>query len=79
MKATFLELKEKLTSAPLLTILRSGEKFVVYSDTSYQGLRCVLLDEERVITYGSRQLKSNEKNYLMHDLELVAIMFAHNI
>ena len=32
--------------------------------------------EERVITYGSRQLKPHEKNYPTHDLDLAAIVFA---
>jgi hypothetical protein len=30
----------------------------------------------RVIAYASRQLKSHEVNYLVHDLELTAVMFA---
>ena len=30
----------------------------------------------KVITYASRQLKVDEKNYLTHDLELAAIVFA---
>ena len=33
----------------------------------------------RVIDYASRQLKNYEKNYLTHDLELVAVMFALKI
>ena len=31
---------------------------------------------EGVVAYGSRQLKNHEKNYLTHDMELVAIVFA---
>ena len=34
------------------------------------------MQNERVITYGSRKLKSHEKNYPTHDLELAAIVFA---
>jgi hypothetical protein len=30
----------------------------------------------RVIAYALRQLKTNELNYLVHDLELEAIVFA---
>ncbi|KAM2611872.1 hypothetical protein TB2_031920 [Malus domestica] len=33
----------------------------------------------RVIIYASRQLKPHEKNYLTHDLELAAIIFALKI
>ena len=49
---------------------------VVYTDASYMGLGCVLMQEGRVIAYGSRQLKTHEKNYPVHDLELAAIIFA---
>ena len=34
------------------------------------------MQNERVITYDSRKLKSHEKNYPTHDLELAAIVFA---
>ena len=30
----------------------------------------------KVTTYGSRQLKTHEQNYLTHDLELAAVIFA---
>jgi len=30
----------------------------------------------RVIAYASRQLKSHEVNYLVHDLELATVVFA---
>ena len=30
----------------------------------------------RVVAYGSRQLKTHEKNYPTHDLELAAVVFA---
>jgi RNase H-like domain found in reverse transcriptase len=32
-----------------------------------------------VIAYASRQLRTHEKNYLMHDLELAAVIFALKI
>ncbi|KAH0658205.1 hypothetical protein KY289_026953 [Solanum tuberosum] len=37
------------------------------------GLGCVLMQNGKVIAYASRQLKVHEKNYLTHDLELVAV------
>ena len=76
---SFQELKKKLTSAPILVIPLGGECFVVYSDASLQGLGCVLMQNERVIAYASRQLKPHEKNYPTHDLELAAIIFAFKI
>jgi predicted transcriptional regulator len=57
--------------------LPSGTKgFVVYSDASKRGLGCVLMQHGRVIAYASRQLKSHEVNYLVHDLELATVVFA---
>ncbi|KAA3473429.1 Retrovirus-related Pol polyprotein from transposon 17.6 [Gossypium australe] len=52
---------------------------VFYSDASLNGLGCVLMQEGKVIAYASRQLKSHEKNYPTHDLELAAIVFALKI
>ena len=51
----------------------------MYSDASLQGLGCVLMQNERVVAYASRQLKPHEKNYPTHDLELAAIIFALKI
>ncbi|KAA3473169.1 gag-pol polyprotein [Gossypium australe] len=53
-----------------------GKEFVIYSDTSLNGLGCVLMQEGKVIAYASRQLKPHEKNYPTRDLELAVIVFA---
>ena len=52
---------------------------MVYSDASRQGLGCVLMQNDRVIAYATRQLKNHEENYPTHDLELAAVMFALKI
>ncbi|GJT58768.1 putative reverse transcriptase domain-containing protein [Tanacetum coccineum] len=52
------------------------EDFMVYCDASNQGLGCVLMQRGKVIAYASRQLKTHEKNYTMHDLELGVFVFA---
>ena len=49
---------------------------MVYSDASMIGLGCVLMQRGRVIAYGSRQLKTHEGNYPVHDLELAAVIYA---
>ena len=57
--------------------LPSGTKgFMVYSDASKRGLGCVLMQHGRVIAYASRQLKTHEVIYRVHDLELAAVVFA---
>jgi len=76
---SFQELKQKLTSAPVLVISDTSRPFEVYCDASHQGLGCVLMQERRVVAYASRQLKSHEKNYPTHDLELAAMVFALKI
>ncbi|KAL0537313.1 hypothetical protein IC582_026290 [Cucumis melo] len=73
------ELKQKLVSAPVLTVPDGSGGFVIYSDASKRGLRCVLMQEGKVVAYASRQLKSHEQNYLTHDLELAAVFFTLNI
>ncbi|XP_028109546.1 uncharacterized protein LOC114308203 [Camellia sinensis] len=75
----FQELKTKLTTAPVLALPSGTEGFVIYSDASHKGLGCVLMQNERVIAYASRQLKPHEKNYPTHDLELAAVVFALKI
>ena len=76
---SFQELKQRLITAPVLTIPRNLEGFVIYSDTLKKGLGCVLMQQSKVITYASHQLKSYEKNYPTHDLELAAVVFALKI
>ena len=51
----------------------------MYSDASRIGLGCVLMQDRKLVAYSSRQLKSHEQNYLTHDLELVAVVFALKI
>ncbi|KAG8478487.1 hypothetical protein CXB51_028219 [Gossypium anomalum] len=76
---SFEELKKLLTEAPVLVQPGSGKEFMVYSDASRNGLGCVLMQEGKVVAYASRQLKSHERNYPTHDLELAAIVFALKI
>ncbi|KAA3484292.1 Retrotransposable element Tf2 [Gossypium australe] len=76
---SFEQLKALLTEAPILEQPESGKEFVIFNDTSLNGLGCVLIQEGKVIAYGSRQLKPHEKNYSVHDLELAAIVFALKI
>ena len=76
---SFEELKGRLTSAPVLALPNRRDGFVVYSDASRQGLGCVLMQNDRVISYASRQLKKHEENYPTHDLELATVVFALKI
>ena len=71
--------KNRLTHSPVLTLLKGTKGIVVYFHESRVGLGCVIMQHEKVIVYASRQLKVNERIYLTHDLELVAVVFALKI
>ncbi|GKA91981.1 putative reverse transcriptase domain-containing protein [Tanacetum coccineum] len=68
-------IKQKLCSTPILALPKGSKNFVVYCDASHKGLGVVLMQNEKVIAYASRQLKIYEKNYTTHDLELGAVVF----
>nr|GFC48659.1 putative reverse transcriptase domain-containing protein [Tanacetum cinerariifolium] len=75
----FQVIKQNLCSAPILALPEGSEDFVVYCDVSIKGSGAVLMHREKVIAYGSRQLKVHEKNYTTHDSELGAVVFALKI
>ena len=72
---SFQKLKTLLTSAPVFTRPAEGVAVSMYCDASGVGLCGVLMQKGKVIAYASRQLKSHEKNYPTHDLELAAVVF----
>ncbi|KAK1649149.1 hypothetical protein QYE76_066954 [Lolium multiflorum] len=73
---SFQKLKTKLTTTPILIMPDITKPFDVYCDASKIGLGCVLMQEGKVISYLSRQLKQHEQNYPTHDLELAAVVLA---
>nr|GFC46939.1 putative reverse transcriptase domain-containing protein [Tanacetum cinerariifolium] len=78
-EAAFQLWKQKLCSAPILALPEGCEDFIVYCDASNKALGAVLMQRQKVISYVSRQLKIHEKNYMTHDLELGAVVFALKI
>nr|GFB69035.1 retrotransposon protein, putative, Ty3-gypsy subclass [Tanacetum cinerariifolium] len=70
---SFEELKQRLVSAPVLTLPSGSGGFQIYSDASKKGLGCVLMQHRKVIAYALRQLKPYEVNYPTYDLELAAL------
>ena len=78
-QASFEKFKGFLNQAPVLTQPIFGKEYVIFSDASLNRLRCVLIQEGKVVVYASRQLKPHEKNYPMRDLELATIVFALKI
>jgi hypothetical protein len=72
----FKHLKKLLTTSPVLAQPDTDKPFNVYCDASGTGLGDVLMQEGRVISYSSRQLRHHEEHYPTHDLELAAVVIA---
>ncbi|XP_024196270.2 uncharacterized protein LOC112199487 [Rosa chinensis] len=69
----FVELKTRLTTAPVLVLPNNVDPYQVYTDASGNGLGCVLMQNGQVVAFGLRQLKPHERNYQTHDLELATM------
>ena len=77
----FQAVKESLLHAPILAVPDPDRPFSVVCDASDFAIGIALLQtdvdgRERVIAYESRQLKAAEKNYPVHDKELLAMKYA---
>ena len=72
----FRRLKELSTTMSILKVPDMDVDFLVCTDASKEGLGRVLMQDRRVIAYISRKLRRHEQNYVMHDLELLAIVYA---
>jgi hypothetical protein len=53
-KASFQEMKKRLTTTPILVMLDMEKPFSIYCDASGQGLGCVLMQDGHVVAYASR-------------------------
>jgi hypothetical protein len=69
-------LKEKLSSAPILRSADHSLPFQVTTDASDYAVGAVLSQEGRPVAYESRQMSPAEKNYAVHEKELLAIVHA---
>ena len=73
---SFDQLKELLTKAPVLKVADPLKNYTVCTDASLEGVGGVLTQEGHVVCYESRKLKEHERNYVVHDLELAAVVHA---
>ncbi len=81
MQDAFVELKMKLTSAPVLAYPDYGPQFVVCTDASSKVICAVLsqADEDgrdHLIHYASRALSTAESNYSAFEREALGVIFA---
>ncbi|XP_015169874.1 uncharacterized protein [Solanum tuberosum] len=72
---SFQKIKTLLTLVPVLTLLEKCVDFTVHCDASEVGLGGVFMQKGKVISYASRKLKTYEKIYPTHDLELAVVVF----
>jgi hypothetical protein len=70
----FQTLKKLLTTSPVLAQPDISKSFNIYCDASGIGLGCVLMQEGRVISYSSRQLRRHKEHYPTHDLDLAVVV-----
>ncbi|GMF37002.1 unnamed protein product [Phytophthora fragariaefolia] len=77
----FEAIQNSLQSPPSLALPDEDRPFSVVCDASDFAIGCALLEvdaegRERVVSFQSRQLKAVEKNYPVHDKELLAMKYA---
>jgi hypothetical protein len=68
--------KQLLTTLPVLAQPNTDKPFDVYCDAFGTALGGVLMQEGRVISCSSRQLRRHEEHYPTHDLELMTVVMA---
>ncbi|ETV98857.1 hypothetical protein H310_08357 [Aphanomyces invadans] len=78
---TLESIKSSLTSAPILALPDYSRPFFVVCDASVRAIGCCLmqrnaLGRERPVSFQPRQLHKSEKNYPVHDLEILAMYYA---
>ena len=80
-QAAFAELKQLLTSSPVLAFPDFTRGFILETDASGAGLGAVLAQEQsdgsvRPIAYASRSLLKHERNYGVTELEGLGVVWA---
>ena len=75
-RTAFQQLKDALTSAPVLILPDFTKPFELVSDASLLGTGAILFQEGQVVAYTSRKFTSAEKNYTTTEQEMLGIVTA---
>ena len=79
-ESAFQQLKNHLSTPPILSFPDLDQPFELHTDASLKGLGAVLYQtqggKQRVIAYASRGLSRSEKNYPVHKQEFLALKWA---
>lgn len=70
------QLKQLLTSAPVLKFFDSKKEIEIETDASKDGLGACLLQEGHPVAFASRSLTPTEQKYAQIEKEMLAIVFA---
>ena len=62
--------------APSLKVVHPYKYLIVCTYASKEGLGGILSQEGHAVCYEYRKMKEHERNYVVHDLELEAIVHA---
>jgi hypothetical protein len=77
---SFQNIKDAVKSAPVLQLADSSKPYIVKSDAIDIGISAVLEHEgehgSHPVAFAPRKLSNSEKNYPVHERELLAIVYA---
>ena len=72
----FNQLKQALTSSPVLALPDFNKHFTVISDASLHGTGAILMQDDRVIAYSSKKFSPAERNYATTEQEMLGVFNA---
>ena len=72
----FENLKDKLISSPVLTLLDFLKEFTIECDASGHGIRVVLLQEHRPVAFFSKALAAKNVSKSVYEKEMMALVLA---
>ena len=74
-KKSFQDVKKLLSSDRCLAFVDISKPITIQVDASNSGLGAVLLQEGKPVAYASRLFASTEKNHVVIEKELLAVLF----